>query len=235
MLRDAAIVVVGALLVSTLLRVFIVQLFEVPTESMENTLMVGDHIAVQKVVGIERGDIVVFVDELGWLMPSDVEQSAFDKVLIFLGLAPDDSRNYMVKRVIGLPGDRLVCCDAQARVTINGLPVNAQSYLYVDPVTGEQDDPSFVAFDVVVPADGLFVVGDHRSDSEDSRYHLCQKPVGNPEGSLAIVPQSAVVGTVTAIVYPFSRFTTIARPSVFEDVADPEEPAPAAPVIKVGC
>lgn len=235
MLRDAGIVIVGALMVSMLLRMFVVQLFDVPSESMENTIMAGDHIAVTKIGGVQRGDIVVFEDRLGWLPPSDVEENTFDRVLIFMGLAPDDARNYLVKRVIGLPGDHLVCCDAQSRIMINDLPVNAQSYLYINPITGEQDDPSTREFDIVVPKDGLFVAGDHRSDSQDSRYHLCQKPLGDPDGSLAIVPRSAVIGTVSAIVYPFSRFTTLERPSVFDGVPDPAEPAPDNPIITVGC
>ena len=231
--RDVAIVVVGALLVSTLLRVFVVQLFEIPSESMANTLMVGDRIAVQKMGGVQRGDIVVFTDELDWLEPEEgkEDEPAPNKVLVFLGLAPDNASEYLVKRVIGVAGDHLVCCDAESRIMINGVSVDAAEYLYTNPITGEQDDPSIVKFDVIVPQGGLFVVGDHRADSEDSRYHLCQAPEGDPLGSRAIVPESAVVGTVAAIVLPLSRFDVIDRPAVFADLPGPAEPAPVEPII----
>ena len=224
------VVVVGALIASTLLRVFVVQMFAIPSGSMENTLKFGDRIAVQKVSGFVRGDVVVFRDSLGWLPPPAGDTDMVHQTLVFVGLAPDDSTNYLVKRLIGLPGDHVACCDAQSRVTVNGIALDEQTYLFT-PDGGAQDEPSKLVFDVVVPKDHLFVMGDHRSDSQDSRCHLGQTPPGDPRGSLAFIPQASVVGTVVAVVYPFSRLTTLTKPETFDRVPDPTQPAPDDPVI----
>lgn len=234
-LRDVAVVVVCALVASTMLRMFVVQLFEIPSISMENTLLVNDRIAVQKVAGYQRGDPVVFRDSLGWMAPPPKPDFG-TQVLIFLGFAPDTSTGFLVKRVVGLPGDRVMCCDARSRVTVNGVALDEEAYLYADPATGTLDEPSTMAFDVVVPADHLFVLGDHRSHSKDSRGHLCEAPPGNPNGSAAFIPQSSVVGTVWAIVQPFSRFTTFSRPATFDTIPAAAGPAPAEPVLtQTGC
>ncbi|HML51815.1 MAG TPA: signal peptidase I [Propionicimonas sp.] len=229
--REIAIVVVGALIASTLLRVFVAQMFVIPSSSMENTLMIGDRVAVQKLVPYQRGDIVVFRDSLGWLGAPPPEEDLWQKVLIFVGLAPDESSNHLIKRVIGIAGDHVTCCDAKGRVSVNGTAVNETSYLYVDPVTGRQVDPSSMSFDVVVPADSVFVMGDHRNSSQDSRCHIGEKIIGRPEGYQAMVPTSDIVGTAVAVVYPFDRFHTISRPTSFERVPAPGIP-PAKPVIK---
>ena len=205
-------------------------MFAIPSGSMENTLEYGDRIAVQKVSGFERGDVVVFRDSLDWLKPQVSDPGVVHQALVFVGLAPDDSTNYLVKRLIGLPGDRVVCCDAQSRMTVNGVALDEQDYLFTS-LTGKQDAASTLEFDVVVPAGHLFVMGDHRSDSQDSRCHLGQTPASNPRGSLAFVPQVNVVGTVVAVVYPFSRFATLSRPAAFDAVPAPAGPAPEDPVI----
>ena len=228
--REIAIVVIGALIASTLLRLFIVQMFVIPSGSMENTLQVRDRVAVQKLAQFQRGDIVVFRDTQGWLEPAKQEDNPVTKVLIFVGLAPDESSNHLIKRVVGLAGDHITCCDARGRLTVNGTALNESGYLYTDAGTGKQVDPSSVAFDVVVPAGTVFVMGDHRNDSQDSRCHLADDTDGGPAGSMAFIPTTNVVGTAVAVVFPFSRFQVISRPLTFENIPPGQTP-PAAPVL----
>jgi len=229
-LREIAIVVVGALVASTLLRLFVAQMFVIPSSSMENTLLIGDRVAVQKVVGYSRGDIVVFRDSLGWLGDAPPQEDFGQQLLIFIGLAPDESSNHLIKRVIGIAGDHVACCDAQGRLTVNGVALNEQSYLYTDQLTGKQAEPSRAAFDVVVPAGTVFVMGDHRNQSEDSRCHLDEDVPGRPEGYKAFVPVGDIVGTAVAVVFPFNRIHGLTRPPTFEDIPTPG-PAPAEPVV----
>jgi signal peptidase I len=236
--REALIVVVGALLASTLLRLFVVQLFEIPSGSMEPLVQGGpgvetdDRVAVQKIFGFERGDAVVFRDTQGWLGEEPAADSDWLHIaLVFVGLAPDESTGYLIKRVIGMPGDRVACCDAQGRITVNGTPLDESSYLYVDPATGEQVNPSNNTFDVTVPEGRIFVMGDHRNSSMDSRCHLPEEVSGEPRGIKGFVPVENVVGTAVARVFPFDRFTGISRPATFEQVPDATESPPPEPVI----
>jgi signal peptidase I len=229
-LREIAIVVIGALIASTLLRLFIVQMFVIPSGSMENTLLIKDRVAVQKVAGFQRGDIVVFRDTLGWLAPAKQEDDPVKRALIFVGLAPDESANHLIKRVIGLAGDHVTCCDARGRITVNGAALNESAYLYTDPTTGKQVDPSSVAFDLVVPAGTVFVMGDHRNNSQDSRCHLADDTAGGPAGGRAFIPTTNIVGTAVAIVFPFSRIQGLSRPRTFENIPAGESP-PATPVL----
>lgn len=229
-LREIAIVVIGALVASTLLRLFIVQMFVIPSQSMENTLLINDRVAVQKVAGFQRGDVVVFRDARGWLNTTPHKVDALHEALIFLGLAPDESAEHLIKRVIGVAGDHVVCCDARGRLSVNGVALDEREYLYTDPSTGQQVEPSANAFDVVVPAGTIFVMGDHRNASQDSRCHLGEPTNGLPEGSMAFIPTDAVVGVAVAVVFPLNRIHGISRPHSFENVPPGGTP-PAAPVI----
>jgi signal peptidase I len=159
---------------------------------MENTLLVGDRVIVSKLTpgpfSLERGEVVVFTDPGGWLAPSEVprpDPGFVRSVLIFVGLLPNDSGNHLIKRVIGLPGDHVVCCDDHGRLTVNGAALD-EPYLYPG------DRPSEKTFDVTVPSGKLWVMGDHRSASQDSRF----------EG---FVPIDLVTGRAMAVVWPLSR------------------------------
>jgi signal peptidase I len=229
-LREVSIVVIGALIASTLLRLFIVQMFVIPSGSMENTLLIRDRVAVQKIVGFQRGDVIVFRDTQGWLAPAKQEDDPIKKALIFVGLAPDESSNHLIKRVIGLAGDHVTCCDARGRLTVNGTALNESAYLYTDPSTGKQVDPSSVQFDLVVPAGTVFVMGDHRNNSQDSRCHLADDTDGAAPGSKAFIPTANIVGSAVAVVYPFNRFSGLSRPRTFENIPAGQIP-PVAPVL----
>ncbi len=226
--RELIIVVVGALVVSALLRAFVGQMFTIPSESMYNTLQDGDRVLAEKVTHFQRGQIVVFADPGGWLDTPIPYRSPARKVFEWIGVLPDTSQQYLIKRVIGMPGDTVQCCDDQGRITVNGQPLDETSYLYTD-ANGNQVEPSQIAFKVVVPAGRIFVLGDHRNDSEDSRCHLNQ---GDPPGMNGFVPQSDVVGTAVAIVSPFSRFAALRTPATFASVPAAAQSPPADPVVQ---
>ncbi len=228
--RELLIVVVGAIIVSSLLRAFVGQMFIIPSQSMENTLLIGDRVAVQKITDFQRGDIVVFVDPGHWLSDPIAEAGPFDKALEFIGLPTQSTPGHLIKRVIGMPGDTVVCCDAQKRITVNGRPLDEKSYLYSDESEG-QVNPSDVKFEVVVPKDRIFVMGDHRSLSADSRCHLSDLAEGQGKGQVAFVPIKNVVGPAFAIVAPFSRAKIFHRPATFDGVPAPTDPAPDEAVI----
>ncbi|MDN5804537.1 MAG: signal peptidase I [Microlunatus sp.] len=226
------IVVVGALLVSSLLRAFVGQMFIIPSESMENTLLVGDRVVVQKISDGQRGEVIVFEDTVNWLGSGDrADPTPVDRVLEFVGFPTASSPEHLIKRVIGTPGDRVVCCDIEGRITVNGDPLDETSYLYTDP-DGVQVAPSDVAFDITVPAERLFVMGDHRDLSADSRCHLSDLSLGGPPGAVAFVGLDKVVGPAFAIAAPLKRATVLHRPDTFASVPAPNEPAPDQAVIK---
>jgi signal peptidase I len=205
-LREFPILVVVALLVSLIIKTFFVQFFYIPSGSMENTLLIKDRVAVNKLPflshTIERGDIVVFHDPDHWLSdptPS-TEPYIIEKLrggLIDVGILPNPAKQHLVKRVIGIAGDHVVCCDNNKRITVNGVPLT-EPYIY------KGDNPSDMNFDVTVPAGKLWVMGDHRGASADSRYHMDDVNKG-------MVPVNLVVGRVVAIIWPASRATVIHR------------------------
>lgn len=228
--RELLIVVVLGLIVSTLLRSFVFQMFEIPSSSMEDTLQIGDRVAVQKVTDFQRGDIVVFIDPGGWLPTQPpVERSPLEVALEFVGVLPNSSDQYLIKRVIGTEGDVVICCDTDGRILVNGHPLAESEYLFREG--GVPVAPSDIAFEVTVPADRIFVMGDHRNSSADSRCHLSDLNSSGIRGDVAFVPRDEVVGVAFAVTYPFSRFQLLHRPATFDDIPDPTAPAPTKPEI----
>ena len=230
--RELLFVVVGAIIVSSLLRMFVGQMFIIPSQSMENTLLIGDRVVVQKITAFHRGDVVVFADPGDWLAGEPTEERGpVGKAFEFIGVLPDTSTGHLIKRVIGMPGDRVKCCDSKGRLSVNGQPLDEKSYLYTDS-SGARVDPSDIDFEVVVPRDRIFVMGDHRDLSADSRCHLSDLSSTQPKGGVAFVPTDLVVGPAFAIAAPFSRAKRLHRPDTFAAVPDPTEPAPEDAVIK---
>jgi len=215
--REVGIIVVAALLISFLIKTFLVQPFVIPSESMEDTLIKDDRVLASRLVprflDVHRGDVVVFKDPGGWLGSQPQDEStglvkAGETFLTFIGIRPVDANEHLIKRVIGLPGDRVTCCDAQGRVSVNGVPIDET---YIKPGSA----PSEVPFDVTVPEGKLFVLGDNRQNSGDSRYNTDKPGQG-------FVPLENVVGTAVAKVWPLDRAALMRNPgSVFEDVPEP--------------
>lgn len=216
-LREAVIVVGIALVLSLLIKTFLVQAFYIPSESMETTLDVGDRVLVSRLapgpLEVNRGDIVVFVDPGGWLGTSyqaaNPVQDALIKAGEFVGLLPANTGSHLIKRVIGTEGDRVTCCTADGLLTVNGVAIQ-------EPYVIAGAAPSTVEFDITVPADSYWVMGDNRPNSTDSRFHL-----GNPGGGS--IPEDNVVGVAKATMWPLDRWTILRNPgATFADVPDPE-------------
>jgi len=198
-----------ALVLALLIKTFVVQAFFIPSSSMENTLEVGDKVLVNKLVydfrPIHRGDIVVFNGDGSWY-PAPAQTPPpltrlWDSITGLFGTAP--GVHDLIKRVIGIPGDHVACCDAQGRVTVNGVPLNEKSYLYPG------NAPSDTRFSITVPPGRLWVMGDHRAVSWDSRGH--QQDPGN-----GTIPEDKVVGRAFLIVAPVRRWRVLSIPATFQ-------------------
>ena len=221
-LRDVVVIVLIAVLVSFLVKTFLVRSFYIPSGSMQNTLNIDDRILVDEITprfsGYSRGDIVVFRDPGGWLPPSsDPARSpvveGVDWLLSLVGLSAPDSDDHLVKRLIGMPGDHVVCCNELGQITVNDVAIDETSYLALPtPGSPASADP----FDVEVPADRLWVLGDNRYHSKDSRYNVDQPGKG-------FVPLENVVGRAFLTTWPFSRFGVL--DFHHDDFADVPEPA----------
>jgi signal peptidase I len=199
-----------ALGLAIVLKSLFVQAFYIPSASMHNTLIENDRILVEKPSywfdGPERGDIVVFDDPGGWLSADErVSTNPITRAMEFVGLYP--TGNHLVKRVIGVGGDHVRCCDAKGRIRVNGTPLDESAYL----PPGVQ--PSTQEFNVRVPPEELWVMGDNRPESADSRAHL-----GDPGGGF--IPVDAVVGKVFVTVWPLDRAQLTDHPDTFDDVED---------------
>jgi signal peptidase I len=231
-LTEMVVLFAVALTIALLIKSFVVQPFFIPSGSMENTLLIGDKVLVNKLVyhlrPIERGDIVVFNGSGSWDSPSasgpvasnpvarvydDTLGALFRSVAGLFGTSADQI-DY-IKRVIGVPGDHVVCCNAHGQVTVNGVPLQETSYLYPG------DQPSQFPFNVVVPPGRLWVMGDHRIDSADSRYHDCAYRDTEYCYSFdrdGTIPENKVIGRAFMIVWPPSRIRILPIPATFEQV-----------------
>jgi len=217
-LRDLVVILLVAFLISFLLKTFLVRSFYIPSGSMEHTLELNDRILVNQlvpgVVAVKRGDIVVFRDPGGWLnLPASATQTEpgpIGKALQLVGLAADTSADYVVKRVIGIGGSRVACCDAEGRVTVNGVALD-EPYIVIPE--GEAR-ASAIDFDVTVPEGAVWVMGDNRYSSKDSRYNQDQPGKG-------FVTEDEIVGRAFLLNWPFSRFTWLSDyPDTFTGVTE---------------
>ena len=205
--QESILLVATAMVMAVVVKTFFLQAFYIPSESMEPTMLVDDKILVQKVSywgsDVKRGDIVVFDDPGGWLGAEDsrhasnVLQSALEKV----GLFP--TGGHLIKRVIGVGGDTVKCCSS-GKLTVNGTPLDEP---YVLDETATKDE----TFEVKVRDGYLWVMGDNRGNSSDSRAHL-----GDPGGGQ--VSEDSVVGKAWLRVWPLGRAGFIHKPSQFEAV-----------------
>jgi len=215
-LRESVMVIGLALFFSVIVKTFLMQAFFIPSESMENTLLVGDKVIVNKLVpspiALQRGDVIVFRDPDHWLPAAPPVQhsrliTAVDWAMTYVGMRPNDEGNHLIKRVIGLPGDRVVCCEANKHLTVNGVPLT-EPYLFPG------DTPSLESFAITVPAGRVWVMGDHRSDSADSRPH--DQSSGGARGS---VPETFIVGRAVSVVWPARHWSWLSNsPGTFATV-----------------
>jgi signal peptidase I len=201
LIKDLVFVFVAALVLAILLKQFIFSPFLVPSGSMENTLKPGDRIIANKTAlwgGVHRGDIVVFYDKEGWLSSSTLAQEAaqqkedenfFTPFLKFVGLVPENGDSFLVKRILGMPGDHITCKGGDNPLYINGVELKSEPYIKTGTHASSRE------FDITVPEGKIWVMGDNRDNSADSRYHMT-------EDSKGFVDISEIVGTVPLIIFP---------------------------------
>ena len=204
-LRELPILIISALVLSIIVKTFFIQFFYIPSGSMENTLQVNARVGVNKFGAlfsdIKRGEVVVFRDPANWLSPNYDDSSGIRKVikdsLVFVGVLPDPSKQYLIKRVIGVGGDKVRCCGKDGKIEVNGVSIN-EPYIY------EGDKPSDSEFEVEVPQGFIWVMGDHRGASADSRFHTDDPNKG-------MVALDKVTGRATFIIWPFSNLAILEK------------------------
>ncbi|MFR0356948.1 signal peptidase I [Streptomyces sediminimaris] len=227
--KEIPLLVGVAVLIALVLKTFLVQAFVIPSGSMEQTIRIGDRVLVDKFTPWfgskpKRGDVVVFHDPGGWLADEQTGTKKNDPIVVkqvkegltFIGLLPSDNEKDLIKRVIGVGGDHVKCCDAQGRMTVNGVPLTEGGYLYPG------NAPSTQKFDITVPKGRLWVMGDHRANSADSRAHQNTDYGGT-------VSEKSVVGRAMVIAWPFGHWTTLKEPKTFASVSNSVSGATAAP------
>ena len=221
-----------AIALALVVKTFFVQSFYIPSESMEPGLIVNDRILVQKPSywgsgGPQRGDVIVFDDPGEWLngLESTQSMSLLARGLAKIGLYP--TGGHLVKRVIGVAGDTIECCDDEGRILVNGKPIDEDDFIEPQgekscdgPMPSGQMDCNWTAGPV--PAGTVFVMGDNRNNSADSSVHLCRPKATGCDESDAFVPVKDVVGKVFALAWPLGRAHFVHTPDAFDDVPEPE-------------
>lgn len=208
--REGGTVILYALVIAFLVKTFLLRGFYIPSGSMEQTLQVNDRVFIN-VAGSyfsepKRGDVIVFKDSQGWIPSTQKTSSPLKDALSFAGILPDTSSNFLVKRVIGTPGD-VVESDGNGKIKVNGVEIT-EPYLYPG------NPPSEMPFKVTVPAGKYFVMGDHRSNSADSRYHISD--------GTAFISKDDVQGNVFVVAWPLNHFGLLQdQSSVFSSVPEP--------------
>ena len=209
-LREIPALLVVAVIVSLIIKTFLVQFFYIPSGSMENTLQVKDRVAVNKVPflsrEIHRGDVVVFHDPANWLPAWNNQEGnkyvyKAKELLVAVGILPNPTRQFLVKRVIGVGGDNVQCCSAKGKLLVNGKETN-EPYIFAG------NEPSDMKFNVTVPKGKVWVMGDHRGASADSRYH-------QDDINKGFVPEQEIVGRVVAVIWPIKNAKLIERVNAF--------------------
>ncbi|WP_375256569.1 signal peptidase I [Streptomyces sp. PKU-EA00015] len=213
-----------ALLLALLIKTFLVQAFSIPSDSMMNTLQRGDRVLVDKLSPWfgsepERGEVVVFHDPGGWLEGEPTpEPNVLQEVLSFIGLMPSSEEKDLIKRTIAVAGDT-VECKKDGPLKVNGKPLDEP---YIHPGSTPCDEQSSFG-PLTVPKDRIWVMGDNRQNSQDSRYHMEDVNGG-------FVPVEKVVGRAVVVAWPLNRWSTLPVPDTFEQpgVAAALSSAPAA-------
>ncbi|MFK0210805.1 signal peptidase I [Streptomyces sp. NPDC090298] len=217
-LREIPILITVAVLIALVLKTFLVQAFVIPSGSMEQTIRIDDRVLVDKLTPWfgsrpQRGDVVVFKDPGTWLQqeaapPADdpIGVKQVKQALTFIGLLPSADDRDLIKRVVAVGGDTVRCCGTDGRISVNGVPLD-------EPYLHPGNPPSKIPFEVKVPEGRIFVLGDHRSDSADSRYHLDEEGHGT-------VSEEQVVGRAVVIAWPFGHWRGLEERDAFAGVPD---------------
>jgi signal peptidase I len=227
--RELVAILAAAIVLTVLLKIFVVQVYVIPSASMEDTLMTGDRVLVNKLVyhfrGIHRGDIIVFSGAGTWgdlngqpipPLPSNPIERYWDETLAAVGLR-SDTTDY-IKRVIGLPGDHVACC-TDGNITVNGVQLNESSFIIPASYGGQTSaaaPSSLNTFNITVPPGRLWVMGDNRSDSDDSMLHYTEEHYSLAQST---IPESEVAGRAFFVIWPPSQFGDLPIPAVFEQAA----------------
>ena len=208
--RETGTIILYALIIAFVIKTFLIRGFYIPSGSMENTLQVNDRVFIN-VAGSyfndpKRGDVVVFKDSQGWIPSGQKSSNPISDGLTFVGILPDTSSNYLVKRVIGLPGDT-VESDGSGKIKVNGVEIT-------EPYLHPGSNPSDIPFKVTVPEGKYFMMGDHRDNSADSRFHIAD--------GHAFIPRDDIAGTVFVIALPLNHFGMLEdEKKVFDSVPNP--------------